>query len=128
MRASHDRIRAGRDGRDRATAASVPVSREQRIGIAGEAPNWAQRDMADNSCDPEGIVFDQLLGQFLVEREVGANESGDVIDRTADLPAFDNVVDSGEAPLKPDLPGLALQDDLGKNVDGRDRAAMSMIA
>jgi hypothetical protein len=27
MRASHDRIRAGRDGRDRATAASVPVSR-----------------------------------------------------------------------------------------------------
>src|SRR5580704_5216721 len=74
--------------------------------------------MADNSCDAKRIIFDQLLCQFFVEREVGTDESGNVIDRTADLPAFDDVVDPGEAPLEADLPGLPLQNDLRKNVDG----------
>jgi hypothetical protein len=73
--------------------------------------------MADDSCDAKSVVFDQLLGQFLIEREVGADEPGDVIDRAAELPAFDHVVDLGQAPLETDLPRLPLQDNFGKNVD-----------
>src|SRR6266545_5342524 len=58
---------------------------EQRVGVAGEAADRAQRDVADDARDAEPRVVDQAGGQRLIGGEIGADEAGQVVDGAADL-------------------------------------------
>lgn len=84
--------------------------------------------MTDDARDAEIGIFDQPRRQRLVDREVRANKSRDIVNRTADLPALDQLVDLGEPLL--DLACRACLSRMisAKTLTGRDRRAMSTTA
>ena len=66
---------------------------------------------------PRLVIVDQRAGELLVAREVGANETHDIIDVAAHLPALDDLVDRGKPLLETAAIGVLFQDDLGEDVD-----------
>jgi len=95
----------------------LALALKQRLRIAREAPDRAQRDVADNARDTELGIVDQAVGELLIARKVGADEASHIVDSAAHLPALDDLLDGGKPLLELALPRLLLQDDLGEDVD-----------
>src|SRR4029450_9990731 len=81
---------------------------QQRLRIAGEAADGAQRHMADDTGDAEGLVVDQRARELLVGGEGGADEAGEIVDGATHLPALDHLLDGGEALLEATAGGVLL--------------------
>src|SRR5262249_36301890 len=83
---------------------------QERFRISAEAANGPQCDMADNAGNAEVRIVDQLGGEGFVFAKIGANESCQVIELAAHLPTFDDLLDSGQAPLEATAMRLLFQD------------------
>src|SRR5262249_55158170 len=96
---------------------------KQRLRIAAEAADSAQRDVADDAGDAEILIVDESVGELLVGPQIRANEAGQVIDSSADLPALHDLLECGKPFLEPAAIGLPLENDFGEHVHGPREAA-----
>src|SRR5215813_7777567 len=96
----------------------LALALEQRLRIASEPPDRAQRHVTDDACDSELWIIDQAVGEFLIARQVGADETRHIVDGAAHLPALDDLLDRGEPFLEIALTCLLLKDDFGEDRDG----------
>jgi hypothetical protein len=104
-------------------ACSAWAGVQDRIRVAGEPTYWAQRDMADDACDAELRMIDQISGERFVSGKIAANKARKIVEITADLPAFHHLFYLGEMLLETILTPVLFQSDFGKYRD-RPRKAL----
>src|SRR5262249_13924567 len=66
---------------------------KQRLGIAAEAADSAQRDVADDAGDAEILIIDESVGELLVGPQIRANEARHVIDGATHFPALHDLLE-----------------------------------
>src|SRR5262245_37764414 len=57
----------------------LALAHQERLRIAGEAADRAQRHMADDARDTELRIVDQAVGELLIAGQVGADETRHIV-------------------------------------------------
>ena len=87
---------------------------EQRVRVAAEAPDRAQRDVAYDTRNAEARFVEQSTGQSLIRSKIGTDYARKIVDRAANLPALDHLFYGQEAAARtgfdwPAVPALSRQ-------------------
>jgi hypothetical protein len=100
-----------------AAALAGSAGDEQRVRVAAEAPDRAQRDVAYDTRNAEARFVEQSTGQSLIRSKIGTDYARKIVDRATNLPALDHLFYGQKPPLEPVLIGLPFQRYLGKDID-----------
>src|SRR5690348_10463842 len=96
--------------KEKAAARSAPLAaldlrRQQLLRVACEGADRTQRNMAGDPPHTELGIVDQRAGQRLIALDVGADETRQIVEVAAHLPALDYLVDGAQALLQAIRPG-----------------------
>src|SRR5579863_5956326 len=84
-----DSMRDDRIGCDRLTLARF----EERGGVAREAADRSQYDVAHDAGNAEAAIAEKLVGQRLIAAQILADEAHEIVRGAGDLPAFGGLLD-----------------------------------
>src|SRR5262245_39271240 len=79
---------------------SLVTAPQQRNRVAGESSHRPQRNVADDARHAEGFILDERGGKRSIAFEVETDEAGEIVERAADLPALDHLLEAGKPPLE----------------------------